>query len=43
MAPLVAGIQAAEVVKVILDQGNTLQGKVLFINLLDADIIEAAL
>jgi len=43
MAALVAGFQAAEVVKIILNQGTTLRGRMLFINLLDAEIVEAAL
>jgi molybdopterin/thiamine biosynthesis adenylyltransferase len=43
VAPLVAGLQAAEVVKIILDQGNTLRGKMLFINLLDGEIVHLAL
>lgn len=42
-APLVAGFQAAEVIKIILNQGNTLRGRMLFINLLDLEIVTLAL
>jgi len=43
MACLVAGFQAAEVVKIILDQGKTLRGRMLSINLLDVEIVDVAL
>lgn len=43
MAQLVAGFQAAEVVKIILDQGKTLRGRMLSINLLDVEIVDVVL
>jgi len=42
-ASLVAGIQAAEVIKIILNQGNTLRGRMLFIDLLDLEFVNLAL
>lgn len=43
VAPLVAGFQAAETVKIILDRGNTLRGRMLFINLLNVEIVDVVL
>jgi len=40
MAPLIASFQVAEIVKVVLNEGATLRGKMLSINLFDLDIVE---
>ncbi|OPY74015.1 MAG: Molybdopterin-synthase adenylyltransferase [Syntrophorhabdus sp. PtaU1.Bin058] len=40
---VIAGLETAEVCKILLNQGNLLQGRMLFINLLDMEVEEIAL